>query len=389
MYVAMPEDEFLLSPQSPPFGERLRDAQCHALAYRAAFAGLGQVAPHPLVGCVITDAETRLLAVAAHRRYGGAHAEVEAIAQAKARGGPECLRGARVFVTLQPCTHHGKTPPCAQLLLQHRPQQVFFGAYDPNPLVGNLSELQQAGIACHKYEHRELQWLDEAYFFHARGERQRPFVAVKIAASLDGAFAAPPGQPRLVLSSPRARQYGHFLRQRYDAIMIGAQTLSRDNPRLTVREPFVQRRDPQRVVIANAATLRADLQVLCHDPQRTLVVVPTAEAAALRARLPSPATLLPMPTENGRFELAALLTTLYQEHNIFSILVEGGGKLWASLFAAGLVDKVHLLQAPRLHPAARQWGTELHDSTALALQDARMVMLDSDWAIEGRIGAVA
>ena len=443
MYVGVPEDEFLLTPQPPPLSAQLCDTQCYALAYRAAFAGLGHVSPNPLVGCVITDAQGHLLAVGAHRRYGAMHAEADAVAQAQARGGTECLRGARLFVTLQPCTHYGKTPPCSELLLQHGLREVHFGADDPNPQVSGLDELVQAGIVCHKYEHRDLQWLDEAYFFHAAGgvelesgkksceaesgkksceaesgkksceaesgkePRQRPFVAAKIAAGLDSSFAArkelesgkesceaesgkeSAAQPRLRLSCKRALQYGHFLRQRYDAILVGAGTLRLDNPRLNVRVPFPQRRTPRRVVLADVAALRAKLRVFETEPHTVIVVVPDTEAKRSAQLLPSEAVLLPLPRQaDGKFNVSQLLQTLYCEHGIYSLLLEGGGQLWASFFAAGLVDKVHLFQTPRLQPNARYWGEELSGECAVRLRDVRLLQLDTDWVIEGRLGAL-
>lgn len=405
MYIGAPEDMFLLAPQPLPFGARLSDEQCHALAYRTAFAGLGHVSPNPLVGCVITDARGCLLAVGVHRRYGAMHAEAEAVAQAQARGGANCLRGGRIFVTLQPCTHHGKTPPCSELLLRHGLQEVHFGMNDPDPRVSGLEALQQMGVVCRKYTHRELCWLDEAYFFHARGrearnkelasgrkscEYPRPFVAAKLAAGLDGSFAAQQGQPRLHLSCARALQYGHFLRQRYDAILVGAGTLRDDNPCLNVRAPFPQRRTPQRVVLADVAALRAKLRVFETDPHTVIVVVPETEAVCSAPLLPAGATLLPLPRrEEGGLDLLALLQILYREHGIYSLLLEGGGQLWASFFAAGLVDKVHLFQTARLHAPARYWGVELGDKLSVSLRDVRLLPLASDWMVEGRVDYTA
>ena len=421
MYVGVPEDDFLLTPQPPPFGVRLNDEQCHALAYRTAFAGLGHVSPNPLVGCVITDAQGHLLAVGAHRRYGEVHAEAEAIAQALARGGAQCLRGSRVYVTLQPCTHHGKTPPCSELLLRHGVREVHFGADDPNPRVGSLAKLQQAGISCHKYAHPELQWLDEAYFFHAARERenkrpaneaelesgkklasgaeprirtdpqQRPFVAAKIVAGLDGSYAAQElesgkklaeHKPRLRISCERALQYGHFLRQRYDAILVGAGTLRLDDPRLNVRAKFPQQRSPWRVVLADAEVLRTELRVLASEPHTVIVVVPDTEAKRAKALLPSPATLLPLPRQaDGKFSISQLLQVLYREHSIHSLLLEGGGQLWASFFAAGLVDKLHLFQSPCTHTQVRRWSV----APAMSLHNVRLLPLASDWVAEGQV----
>ena len=385
MYVGIPEDEFLLAPQPPTLGAVLSDAQCHALAYRAAFAGLGHVAPNPLVGCVITDAQGHLLAVGAHRHYGEAHAEADAVAQAQARGGEQCLRGARIFVTLQPCTHQGKTPPCSELLLQCGLGEVHYGTDDPNPQVGSLAKLQQAGITCHKYEHRDLQWLDEVYFFHAQHKPKRPFVAVKIAAGLDGSFAALEGQPRLRLSCARALQYGHFLRQRYDAILVGAGTLRLDDPRLNVRIALPQPRAPKRVMLADTASLRAELRIFASEPHTVIAVVPDTEAKHCAALLPSEAVLLSLPRQEGKFDLSQLLRVLYDEHGIYSLLVEGGGQLWASFFSAGLVDKLHLLQSPGTHPQARRWMAELGDDHAVSLHNVRLLPLASDWAIEGQV----
>ncbi len=387
MDVGVPEDEFLLTPSPLPLGEKLCDVQCHELAYRTAFAGLGHVSPNPLVGCVITDAHGHLLAVGAHRRYGEAHAEAEAVAQVCARGGAQCLQGARLFVTLQPCTHHGKTPPCSELLLRHGIREVHYGADDPNPRVDSLASLRRAGVVCRKYEHRDLRWLDEAYFFHAAGQGgDRPFVAAKIAAGLDGSFAAQGRGARLRLSDTRALQYGHFLRQRYDAILVGAGTLRLDNPRLNVRVPFPQRRTPRRVVLTDAAALRADWRLFESEPHTVIVVVSEAEREHCAAWLPPEVVVLSLPRRaDGRFDLSRLLRVLYREHRVYSLLLEGGGRLWASFCAAGLVDKLYLFQSPCTHPQARSWGVALADTPALALRDVRLLPLASDWVVEGMV----
>ena len=231
MYVGIPEDQFLLDAKIPAWGTVLSDAQCHALAYRTALAGLGHVSPNPLVGCVITDAQGHLLAVGAHRRYGEAHAEVEAVTQAVARGGAECMRGARLFVTLQPCTHYGKTPPCSELLLRHGVQEVHFGADDPNPQVGSLEKLQQAGIACHKYEQSGT----------TVARRGRIFFTPKNCAVV---LSWPPRLPRVsmavllhnkdnrVSASAVNVPYsmGIFCGSVYDAILVGAGTLQTRQP---------------------------------------------------------------------------------------------------------------------------------------------------------------
>ena len=179
---------------------------------------------------------------------------------------------------------------------------------------------------------------------------------------------------------------GNFLRQRYDAMIVGAGTLRLDDPRLNVRIALPQPRTPKRVVLADAASLRTELHIFESEPHTVIVVVPDTEAKHCVALLPSEAVLLPLPRQaRGGFDLSQLLRVLYAEHGIYSLLVEGGGQLWASFFSAGLVDKLHLLQSPGTHPQARHWGGEIGAKHAASLSNVRLLPLASDWAIEGRV----
>ena len=322
MHVAVPEDDYLFDPHLPAPGAAMTPDSCFALAYRLALTGMGHVSPNPLVGCVITDDTYHLLGAGAHRCYGGDHAEVVAVKQVLATHGEECLRRSRFFVTLQPCAHHGKTPPCTDLILKYKPQQVYFGMQDPR--VTDSNALTRAGIECRVYNYPELAWLDEVYFWHNRGpERNRPFVAAKIATALDGSFAAKTGDERLQVTNTRARQYGHFLRLRYDAIMVGAQTLELDNPTLNVRLPLESQghhdlrarcRNPIKVVLGSARIFNHKplLKVFSAEPHKTIAVVPENEVD--RVAVTEGVKLLSLPTDaEGRFDPAILLEALYQQ----------------------------------------------------------------------------
>ena len=387
MHISTPEDTFLLTTPNAVIGKKINAKEAMQLAYRLAFAGLGHVSPNPLVGCVITDNENNLLGTGAHTCYGGEHAEAVAIKQVLARFSSAKLRDATMHVTLQPCDHHGKTPPCTTLLQRYRFRKVYYGMPDPNPLVGKASALlAKDGIICEQNTIPDLQWLDEVYFWHHQDkiyshvQDKQIYVAAKIASSLDGSFAYK-NKGRKWLTSERARQYGHFLRQRYDAIIIGRKTLELDNPTLNVRLAMKTARNPLKIIFANPDFLQGTYHALTHEADKTFFVV----AAKTSVQTPD-VQVLSVPTNSrGQFVLQQLLQILRQKLSIHSVLLEGGGVLWQSFFQAGLVDKLHLFQAGQLLGGDKffhRWqGTE----GKTQLHALRLLPLDGDWQIEGRL----
>lgn len=385
MHVAIPEDTLLLQLTIPAIGTVLTIDQCFALAYRLALEGLGRVSPNPLVGCVITDHQYRLLGMGRHRRFGQHHAEVDAVRQVEGSA-PDQLRNSKFFVTLQPCSHFGKTPPCTELIIKCRAAEVYYAQRDPNPLVADSEQiLRRAGIACHHYNYPDINWLDEVYLWHQRhATDRRPFVAAKIASTIDGCFAGN-NSKRLAITNQRAQCYGHLLRWRYDAIMIGKHTLVLDNPTLNVRLNGLTTRNPWKVVFADAELLQNNkLNVIHQQPEKTIIIINEQEYKKITHR---PAKVHIVSMSNDQPLRYLLQDILYRQFKINSILLEGGGKLWSAFFAERLVDKLHLFQSPEiLGNNYRCWFDGLLVDE-LQLANTRLLALDGNWQLEGLVRA--
>ena len=387
MHVAYPEDTLLLQEVIPAIGTVLTIDQCFALAYRLALEGLGKVSPNPLVGCVITDDHYRLLGMGRHRCYGQQHAEVDAVRQVE-NFSADRLRNSKFFITLQPCSHQGKTPPCTDLIIKCRAAEVYYAQHDPNPLVADSEKvLRAAGIVCHHYNYPDINWLDEVYFWHQRQPMMgRPFIAAKIASTLDGRFAGD-NSKRLAITNQRAQRYGHLLRWRYDAIMIGKGTLLLDNPTLNVRLTGLTTRNPWKIVFADAEVLQNNkLNIIDHQPEKTIIIVTEREYKKITHQLSGSQIIATHEQQTLSYLLQDIL---YRQFKINSILLEGGGNLWSSFFAEQLVDKLHLFQNPKiLGKNYRCWFDELAINE-LQLTNTRLIPLDGNWQLEGMISEIA
>jgi diaminohydroxyphosphoribosylaminopyrimidine deaminase/5-amino-6-(5-phosphoribosylamino)uracil reductase len=310
-----------------------RDAAHMRRALTLALKGWGQVAPNPLVGAVIVR-EGIVVGEGWHTRLGAPHAEVEAL-----RAAGHHARGATLYVTLEPCRHTGRTPPCVDALIAAGIGRVVIATADPSPVAGGGAErLRAAGVdvtfGVEEAEAREL----NASFFHGL-TADRPWVTLKLAVSLDGAIADSTRQPAWLTSRP-ARREVHRLRAASDAIAIGAGTARADNPELSVRDVPPPRVPPLRVVF----TQRGELP-LTSTLARTATVLPTmvvAESPDLaRAR-----ELRGMGVEvMAATSLAEGLRALRQR-GVRSLLVEGGAELAGSLIGQSLVDRLVIFQAP-------------------------------------------
>ena len=387
MHVAYPEDTLLLQEVIPAIGTVLTIDQCFALAYRLALEGLGKVSPNPLVGCVITDDHYRLLGMGRHRCYGQQHAEVDAVRQVE-NFSADRLRNSKFFITLQPCSHQGKTPPCTDLIIKCRAAEVYYAQHDPNPLVADSEKvLRAAGIVCHHYNYPDINWLDEVYFWHQRQPMMgRPFIAAKIASTLDGRFAGD-NSKRLAITNQRAQRYGHLLRWRYDAIMIGKGTLLLDNPTLNVRLTGLTTRNPWKIVFADAEVLQNNkLNIIDHQPEKTIIIVTEREYKKITHQLSGSQIIATHEQQTLSYLLQDIL---YRQFKINSILLEGGGNLWSSFFAEQLVDKLHFFQNPKiLGKNYRCWFDELAINE-LQLTNTRLIPLDGNWQLEGMISEIA
>ncbi len=309
-----------------------------ARALRLAERGLYSTSPNPRVGCVIVKNGV-IVGEGWHHRAGEAHAEINALQAAGAEA-----RGATVYVTLEPCSHHGRTPPCAEALIAAGVSRVVSAMPDPNPLVAGqgLSRLEAAGISMAQglleAEARELN-----IGFVSRMTLGRPWVRLKLAASLDGKTALLNGTSQWI-TGPAARLDGHRWRARACAILSGIGTIRQDDPQLNVRG-LACSRQPLKVVIDSRLELALDAKVLNDGGVLVVCAVEDAQkSAALSAR---GAEVLKLPNSTGKVDLPALLQELGRR-GINELHVEGGYRLNGALLASGHVDELLLYQAPCL-----------------------------------------
>jgi diaminohydroxyphosphoribosylaminopyrimidine deaminase/5-amino-6-(5-phosphoribosylamino)uracil reductase len=299
-----------------------------------ALRGWGRVSPNPMVGAVLLR-DGQVLAEGYHPEFGGPHAEAAALAAC-----PD-PRGATCVVNLEPCAHQGKTPPCANALVAAGVRRVVMALSDPHPQAGGgRNVLERAGIEVAIGLRREAAATLNAAFLWGWARLDRPFVALKMATSLDGFIADAEGRSRWI-SGPEAQDYAHWLRAGFDAIGVGRRTADTDDPQLTVRGPLAPRVAPRRVIFARSGRVREDLTLV-----RTAAEVPTIVVTAPQHRGPTAARLgaagvQVMGTEGLANGLAALRAL-----GIGSILIEGGSTIAAELLAHGLVDRLYWIQAP-------------------------------------------
>jgi len=304
---------------------------------------LGNVSPNPAVGVVLVR-DGSLIAEGYTQPPGSAHAEVVALSQ-----GGEKARGATMYVTLEPCCHFGRTPPCTRAIIESGIAEVHIATLDHNPLVSGRgkAELEVAGVKTYLGEHEEeARRLNEAYIkFITTG---LPFVTAKFAMSLDGKIATRSGDSRWI-SGQGSREWVQQLRQAADAIMVGVNTVLADNPRLTARESSdkARKKQPVRVIVDSGARTPATAR-LFGEPGRTIVATTAAAPRDKEDKLHQVgAEVLRLPARDRLVDLGALMREL-GAREITSVLAEGGSTLFGSLFEQGLVDKVIAFVAPMI-----------------------------------------
>lgn len=324
------------------------DAQFMQRAIALAAQGTRAVRPNPRVGCVLVQGR-KIVGEGFHAQAGGPHAEAVALAQAGDRA-----RGATAYVTLEPCNHTGKTPPCAQALIAAGVQRVVVGVHDPHPLAaGGKETLEAAGIPVDMGV--ELQaCLDVAEVFLTGIHQKRPFVHWKIATTLDGRIAAEDGTTRWI-SCPESRVRVHQMRAEADAVLIGSGTALADDPRLDLRELPQATTLPLRVVLDRRLRLKLESHLAETQQQKTLVVTDSQSRAEsehadlLRAK---DVEILLVPA--GDSWLRTVLETL-AARGIQDVLCESGRTLGTALWREGLVDRLELVLAPRLLGSGTLW----------------------------------
>ena len=297
--------------------------------------GWGRVAPNPLVGAVVLSGDA-VVGEGYHAEYGGPHAEIVALQAAGERA-----RGATLVVNLEPCAHHGKTPPCTDAIVKAGVTRVVAALSDPDPEArGGAGVLRGKGVIVSIGLLAEAAAALNAPFLFAREQRERPFVALKLATSIDGRIADAAGSSQWV-SGESAREYVHWLRAGFDAIAVGGTTALQDNPRLTVRGPVTPRRPPVRVVFDRRAMLNPSALLVSGARE-----VPTWVMSSLEAPVSSVTALEQNGVRVFRPDSLASGLRMLRDAGIESVLCEGGGALGARLLTDGLVDRLYWVQAP-------------------------------------------
>lgn len=354
------------------------------LALKLARKGLGKTNPNPMVGAIIVK-DNRIIGRGYHQRYGGNHAEINAFQNAR-----ESLNRATLYVTLEPCCYHGKTPPCVDALIQNNISRVVIGTLDPNPRVNGRSVeiLNRHGIETKVgVLVEECRDLNEAHFKYMT--TGLPLVTMKFAQTLDGRIATTTGDSRWI-SSAEFRRLAHQLRATNDAVMVGIETVLTDDPQLTVR--LVKGRNPTRVILDTRLRIPLDAEVV-----QSREVAPTLIATTSRAnekKLPrlremGIEVLIIPEDEAGEVDLRNLLRAL-GERNISSLLVEGGAGVITSLLRQNLADRVILAIAPKIMGKGIEAVGELNIrevSQALKLSFKKIYRVGEDLVIEARVSS--
>ncbi|MGH7531225.1 MAG: bifunctional diaminohydroxyphosphoribosylaminopyrimidine deaminase/5-amino-6-(5-phosphoribosylamino)uracil reductase RibD [Gemmatimonadales bacterium] len=304
-------------------------------ALELAWQGWGRVAPNPMVGAVVLR-DDATVAEGWHAEYGAPHAEVNAL-----RAAGERARDATLVVTLEPCAHHGKTPPCTDAVREAGIRRVVAAIRDPDPEAGGgLEVLGDAGVAVEVGVCAAEAAAQNGAFLTTRVQTERPFVALKLATSIDGRIADVGGRSQWI-SGEEARAHVHWLRAGFDAIAIGGTTALTDNPQLTARGTVTPRRPPVRIVFDRRAMLNPGVQVVQSAREVPTWVVASPEAPSANVRVLEGNGVRVFRPENLRQAFAQLRLA-----GIQSLLCEGGGALGTKLLAEGLVDRLYWVQAP-------------------------------------------
>lgn len=308
-------------------------------ALSLAARGRGWTSPNPLVGAVCVKGG-KIIGEGYHRFYGDLHAEAHALRRAGS-----WARGATLYVTLEPCAHSGKTSPCVKAILKSGVRRVVAAMRDPNPAVAGkgLRRLRAGGVRVEtSLLEKEARRLNEGYL--SRLKRKRPFVTLKAAVTLDGKTATEAGRSRWI-SSQASRRLVHSLRAAMDAILVGANTVRRDNPKLTSHG---RGRNPLRVVMTSALEIPKSARLLNGLPGETLLAcADSVSQKRIQGFTDQGVAVISLPKKDGRASPRAVLTFL-AEMGIANLLLEGGGELNASFLRENLVDRLLLFVSPKI-----------------------------------------
>jgi diaminohydroxyphosphoribosylaminopyrimidine deaminase/5-amino-6-(5-phosphoribosylamino)uracil reductase len=370
------------------------DQQFMRIALELAKRGEGWVEPNPMVGCVLVK-NGNIIGEGFHTGFGKAHAEIEALHNASCRYGKEAIVGSTCYVTLEPCSHYGKTPPCTASLLPAGIKRVVVAMRDPNPAVN--------GKGLHLLRHAGLEITEHVLEEHAKAlnapyltllEKNRPWIIAKWAMTLDGRSASKTGNSQWI-SNDASRRLVHGLRSRVDAILVGSQTALRDNPNLTARIDGVAPRIPMRIVLDSNASLAAESRLVqtAHQIPVLLVVNSNAPTKKIDTLKNAGCQILSIPTETHTQDYPQRIKIVLEylaQQKITNLLVEGGKTVFGTLFDCQLVDEVHAFVAPKIIGSESAYpvvgGNGLNEiEKAWKLKSPDIQLVEHDVYIRGRV----
>ncbi len=353
-----------------------------SMAMKLALKAKGMTSPNPLVGALVVK-DGRIIGRGYHQKAGLPHAEIIALAEA----GLEA-KGAVLYVTLEPCTHYGKTPPCVDTIIRSGIRQVVIGMIDPNPLVNGkgIKILKQHKIKVRfSLLEEKLKKINQAFIKSIT--KKLPFVTVKVAESLDGKIATKSGDSKWI-TSDRTRAYAHRLRQDYDAILVGVNTVLRDDPNLDV---WFSKRKPVKIVVDSQLSTPPAANIFNRNSKVMIVTLPAkpGQETENRKKLEEKAKILEVKEKSGQVNLKDMMKKLALS-GITDILVEGGGTLIGSLIDEGLVDKVLFFISPKIvggkeAPSSVMGSGINRISSALRLKEVKYKHFGEDLLVEGYI----
>lgn len=353
------------------------------MALDLAMQGKGFTSPNPCVGAVVVK-DGIVVGKGYHKAAGQAHAEVNAIDDAG-----EKAKGADIYVTLEPCNHFGKTPPCTHKILNAGIKRVFIGVEDPNPCAsGGIQFLRENKVeVVTGVLEKEAGQLIEDFIWYIQNDK-KPFVYLKCASTLDGSIATSTGNSKWI-TNQKSRGYGHRIRHEVDAIMIGSGTLHADDPSLTARIENCTTKDPVRIILDTHLSIKEDAKVLNQDSDARTILVTGPDASPEKKRLleSKGAQIIEVALNDQGLDLNELMIKLGQL-SILSLLVEGGGTVAGSALKAGIVNKVLFFIAPKILggsdgiPVFNGKGPELIKD-AFELKNIELDRFDNDILVQG------
>ena len=352
-------------------------------AIELGYCGKGQTSPNPAVGAVIVK-NGKIIGEGFHRRAGGPHAEIEAINNSTASP-----KGAILYVTLEPCSHYGKTPPCADAIIKSGIKEVVAGIKDPFPLVAGkgFEKLRKAGIKVRIgiLKEEAIKLIEDFITFHTK---KRPFVHIKWAMSLDGKTSTDIGDSKWI-SNESSREYAHKLRSYCDAILVGGNTLRFDDPELTVRLPDYKGKQPIRVILDETLDIAPRYKIFNTRGGRIIIFTSDRVPRKKIRSFSFPDTeIIPLPTIENGFSLKKVLQHL-KNIGVQSVLVEGGRRVAGSFFDAKLIDKLTVFIAPILLAGIENRSPlltinpSLKISDGVLLKDVQRLCFNDNICVEG------